>query len=156
MRDKRGQGLSTNAIILIILGVVVLVILIAGFTVGWKTLLPFLSTDNVDTIVKACATACATDSVYSYCSKQRELETEDETLKDVTCYYLSKKQTKYGIEECSSITCNNVILEECGENFVDKGKTKQVLDPETETSDTKTLLHDVCPSESSPVEPTEG
>ena len=109
MRDKRGQGLSTNAIILIILGVVVLVILIAGFTIGWKNLLPFIPSDNVDTVVKACATACSTDSTYSYCSKKRELKA-DKTLKDVTCYYLSKEQIQYGIEECSSITCKILLL----------------------------------------------
>ena len=36
--EKRGQSMSTNTIILIILGVVVLVVLIMGFTQGWGTL----------------------------------------------------------------------------------------------------------------------
>jgi len=75
MLGKRGQGLSTNAIILIILGVVILVILILGFTMGWRTLFPFLGgEDNVDTIVQQCSTACSTQNVYDFCSKSRTLK----------------------------------------------------------------------------------
>ena len=34
-KNRKGQGLSTNAIILIVLGIVVLVVLIAGIMLGW-------------------------------------------------------------------------------------------------------------------------
>ena len=44
--EKRGQGLSTSAIILIILGVVVLVVLIAGFTIGWSALKDYINPSN--------------------------------------------------------------------------------------------------------------
>ena len=36
--NKKGQGLSINAIILIVLGIVVLVFLILGFALGWGNL----------------------------------------------------------------------------------------------------------------------
>jgi hypothetical protein len=103
-KGKRGQGLSTNAIILIVLGVVVLAVLIIGFTMGWKNIAPWLSSNNVDTIVSQCKTSCTTNSEYNYCSQKRELKAE-ETLEDVTCFYLSEKQTKYGVDKCPSIEC---------------------------------------------------
>ena len=110
MEDKRGQGLSTNAIILIILGIVVLAILILGFTMGWKNLAPWFSPNNVDTIVKQCDAACATNMAYAYCRQKRELKAE-ETLVDVTCYYLSEKQTQYGVRKCASISCDLFLVD---------------------------------------------
>lgn len=108
MENKRGQGLSTNAIILIILGVVILVILIIGFSVGWSTLVPFLRSDNVDTIVKSCETACSTQSTFSYCSKINELKSESEEV-DTTCYLLEKlpRFNKYGLQPCS-LDCRGI------------------------------------------------
>ena len=110
--NKRGQGLSTNAIILIILGVVVLVVLIAGFTMGWGSLKDLLgSSNNVATIVQSCSTACATNSVYDYCSMNRTLKATDlpggVKSFEQTCSFLANKSngdyTKYGIEDCLSI-----------------------------------------------------
>jgi len=72
--DKRGQGLSTNAIILIILGVVVLAVLIIGFTMGWDTIAPWLSKDNVQNIVTSCETACVIQNVYDYCTSERVIK----------------------------------------------------------------------------------
>ncbi|MEK6819827.1 MAG: hypothetical protein AABY03_01350 [Nanoarchaeota archaeon] len=57
MINKRGQGLSVNAIILIVLGIVVLVLMVLGFTIGWSKILPFISTNNADTLVTACSIA---------------------------------------------------------------------------------------------------
>jgi hypothetical protein len=140
MNDKRGQGLSTNAIILIILGVVVLVVLILGFTMGWSRIAPWLSNDNVDTIAQQCATACSTNSVYDFCTKKRELNDGTTKLKDVTCYYLSEKVPTYGIAACPSVSCENIVtFETCTDTDKKDKKTSQVfLEP------TKTLNHTVC------------
>ncbi len=108
MNNKRGQGMSTNAIILIILGIVVLVVLILGFTMGWDKLAPWFSKNNVDTIVIACEASCSTNGIYDFCMMGRDLKAEDTKLKEVTCNYLSKNQTIYGISRCSSIECDNV------------------------------------------------
>jgi len=129
--DKRGQGLSTNAIILIILGVVVLVILILGFMMGWGSLKDRLGGgSNVDTIAQACATACSTNSVYDFCNMKRELTNENkETLKDVTCYMLSLDDNikKYGIQKCSSIDCKSTV--KCADwKYVNiKGESQTVI-----------------------------
>ena len=82
--NKRGQGLSVNAIILIVLGVVVLAVLIFGFTVGFGKILPFISSgNNVDTIVTACSTACTTNNVLGYCTTPREIKIDATTLKAI-------------------------------------------------------------------------
>jgi len=133
-KNTRGQGISTNTLILVILGVIVLVVLIVGFTIGWGKLAPWLSANNVDTIVTACEASCATNSVYDFCLAKRNLKAEDVKLKDVTCNYLSTEQTKYGIAICSSIPCDDVVfveavsVEELDSHCVgNEGKIIQVL-----------------------------
>jgi hypothetical protein len=114
MKNKRGQGLSTGAIVLIILGIVVLVILILGFMLGWDKLLPFLKEDdNVDTIVQGCNTACSYGATgqYAYCSKERRLIAPDlpgdVEYKDASCHFFASdpEYAKYGIPECPDIDC---------------------------------------------------
>ena len=109
MDNKKGQGLSVNAIILIVLGMVVLVVMILGFALGWSKILPFLGTNNVKNVVQSCQTTCTTDSAYDFCLFKRDLK-EEVTLKDVTCNYISKNQTRYGVATCPGIPCENVIL----------------------------------------------
>lgn len=106
-KNFRAQGLSTNAIILIILGVVILVLLIIGFTFGWNTLLPWLATDNVETIVQQCNAACVTGSKYDFCSKARVLK-EGKTEVETNCatFAVISEYNKYGIETCSAINCD--------------------------------------------------
>ncbi len=118
MLDKRGQGLSTNAIILIILGVVILVVMILGFTLGWDKIAPFLQTNNVENIKTSCGVACTTGDTYGFCAQERTLKADglplDEDGKaqkkiDGNCSFFSDETNtdyiKYGIEECGSITC---------------------------------------------------
>jgi hypothetical protein len=115
--NKKAQGLSTNAIILIILGVVVLVLLIVGFTLGWGSISSYLSSNNVDTIVSACSNACTTNSVYGFCSQQRELVDENKKKTETTCYIFSKVSNfkLYGIAACDidcGLACNELIINE--------------------------------------------
>ena len=107
MLDKRGQGLSTNAIILIILGVVVLVILVVGFTLGWDKIAPFLQTNNVENIKTSCGIACTTGNTYDFCSLNRTLKAEGVKLEDKTCFEFATNTSYnlYGIDPCPSITC---------------------------------------------------
>lgn len=109
MMNKKGQGLSTSTIVLIILAVAVLVILILGFSIGWSKFLPFLQSNNVDTIKNACGVACSTGSVYDFCTVQREVsDGTNDKFKD-SCYNLTTKAEYvprgYGIETCTTVTC---------------------------------------------------
>ena len=105
LKNRKAQGLSTNAMILIILGVVVLVVLILGFTLGWKKLVPWLSTNNVDTIVNACNAACSTNSQYDFCSFERELRDEKGKEYKGNCNTFATEilYKIYGIKECPEL-----------------------------------------------------
>lgn len=115
IRGKRGQELSTSTIILLILGVVILVVLVLGFTIGWNKVLPFISTNNVQNIQTACTTACSTNNQYDYCTFPRTLKASDLPQengqaikqKDGTCQFFSTAAgyEKYAIAACPGITC---------------------------------------------------
>ncbi len=111
MLNKRGQGLSTNAIILIILGVIILVILALGFMLGWDKIFPFIPSDNIETIKSSCASACATGNKYGFCSQNRTLKADGlpggvkEVVGNCSFFSTNANYTKYGIEECGTITC---------------------------------------------------
>ena len=112
--NKRGQGLSTNAIVLIVLGVIVLAVLILGFTMGWKNIAPWIGGgNNVDEIGDACSIACSTKSKYDFCSVERELTDKDGKEVKETCEVLATDDThsEYGVSTCSSITCDSESTE---------------------------------------------
>lgn len=110
-RNKRAQEMSTNAIVLIVLAVIVLAVLALGFTLGWEKIAPWLSTDNnIQDIVTQCQVACSTQNTYDYCTKLRELKVKDDEGKEKvisgSCDFLSSDAKKvYGIEKCPSISC---------------------------------------------------
>lgn len=107
--NKKAQGLSTSTIVLLIIGVLILVILILGFSVGWQKLFPFISTDNnVDQVSQACQLACSSRSPYDFCSKERTIKIGgDET--SGSCADFAPEGDSYNpdfaIETCSEITC---------------------------------------------------
>jgi len=110
MENKRGQGMSTNTIILLILGIVILVVLIVGFTVGFGKIAPFLSGSNVDNIVTACTAACATGGTFDFCETLRELNDGTNDKFEETCNTLSGDayaDRNYGVAACPTITCAN-------------------------------------------------
>jgi hypothetical protein len=157
LNNKKGQGLSINAIILIILAVVVLVMLILGFTLGWSRILPILpSTSNTDTLVTACNLACSQQGFNDFCNSPRTLNSENLELNRATCDYLAQQHPNLGFQTCSSITCNNQILRE--NNLVRMFQNQNALDADETvcvenagkkvyalSNDGKTVLNKLCP-----------
>lgn len=107
MRNKRGD---TNWVLIsLILGVIVLVILALGLTIGWNKFLPFLSRNNVDNVKTACSLACSTGNQFDFCSVERDVrDGVNDAFKD-TCNGLATNSIytdrDYGIADCPSITC---------------------------------------------------
>lgn len=131
--------MSTNAIILIILAVVILVVLVLGFTMGWSKIAPWISTSNVDDIVNQCSVACSTGSTFNFCGKKLELK--DDTLEDEdgvvegTCDFFSRdaRYSKFGVGTCSAIDCSDykepcedlVYIDEDGKEYIGEKKNSK-------------------------------
>jgi hypothetical protein len=127
MMEKKAQGLSINAVILIILGLAVLAVLILGFMMGWSKLVPwFGEKNNVDAIAKSCETACNSENLYSYCSVGRKINDGTKTYEGITCYTLAtvvEKFSAYGIKSCSDLDCKSVV--KCDEwSYTDSSKAE--------------------------------
>ena len=100
MQSKRGD-ISTSTIVYVILGIAALVVLVIALTGGFGKLAPWLSKDNVDSIVTQCSVACSTLSQFDFCTKTMELKDEGNTFVG-TCndFATNKNYAFYGIFEC--------------------------------------------------------
>ena len=118
VRNKRGQGMSTNTIVLLILGLIILVALIFGFATGWKSFKKVISPTNVDNIVEDCDVVCGLGNKFSYCKGDRILRVNEDDLEVTSsCAILAglSEFKKYGVGACPAIscdlTCEDVLLE---------------------------------------------
>ncbi|HIG52171.1 TPA: hypothetical protein EYQ19_02020 [Candidatus Pacearchaeota archaeon] len=69
--NKKGQNLTIGAVILIVLGVVVLVMLVIGFTKGWSFLFgkfDVLPGSDLETIAQACKIAGEANLMIDFCA----------------------------------------------------------------------------------------
>lgn len=110
MINKKGQGMSINAVVLIVLAVIILVVLVLGFIIGWDKMLPWIGGgNNLDTLATSCTTACSTSSTYNYCSLAREVKDGVNDKFEATCNDLATNaqyvSRGYGIDPCPGITC---------------------------------------------------
>jgi len=107
--EKRGQGLSTSTLILIIIGVVILVVLIFGVVAGWGQIKDWVApSGNVDMVVSACRVACGSNSEYGFCFEKRRVVIDRNMEFSGTCASLFQVfKDKLGVENCGSI-------EDCG------------------------------------------
>ncbi len=112
--DKKAAEMTIGTIIIIVLALVVLVILVYGFSTGWSNLWEKITgfgggKVNVQTIVQSCQLACTTSSQYDYCKARNLIEADAngkaKAPRNVTCEEL--EGAKYGLEDCG-IKCTPV------------------------------------------------
>ena len=68
--NKKGQELSIGTLVLIVLGVIVLVLLVLGFSIGWENLfskIGIVQGSDLSAMISACKVAVASQSQSSYC-----------------------------------------------------------------------------------------
>lgn len=108
-KNQKGQSMSVNTIIMIILGLAILVLLILGFALGWGKIFPFLkSTNNVDQVAQLCQNACLTELDYDFCSLPRELKIDKNSMIANCSYFAAQDEifgAKISIEDCPTISC---------------------------------------------------
>jgi hypothetical protein len=109
MRGKRGQGLSTNTVILLVLGLLVLAALAYGFFTGFEALRGTVEKNNVDDIVTQCTSQCAMKSKYDFCAAPKTLVDAEGNKIKASCEVFANEPTMgaYGIGNCPAIECSN-------------------------------------------------
>ena len=132
--DKRGQELSVGTLILIVLGIVLLVLLILGFSLGWSNLWEkiniFGSSTSLESLAQKCTLAVTSSSLVSYC-ETFSLVTVDGKKQYLNCEYeklsLDKKLS------CSS--SSNRVANKCIELLKDTFAGKFTLSEEKKFTD---------------------
>jgi hypothetical protein len=111
VNNKKAQGLSLNTIVLLILAVLVLVLIVAGFAMGWGNMWQrvegFFSKGNLDATIATCNIQCTTNQVNEFCNVPRSVKgANSEPINlangDYTCNALR-----------SSLAGKNVNLDDC-------------------------------------------
>jgi len=115
-KNKKGAEMTIGTIIIIVLALVVLVILVYGFSTGWSNLWEKITAFgggkvNVQSVVQSCQLACTTGSRYDYCELSRtvtfdEKKTNPDNRDGWKCAQLQYKNT--GLE-CPAINCGGPV-----------------------------------------------
>ncbi|MFH1425182.1 MAG: hypothetical protein ABIG28_00420 [archaeon] len=108
--NKRGQGLPIGTLVLMILGIVILVFLVMGFTMGWSNLLAKINIFgggglSVNDVVNACKVAGISGDKFTICEKEWKIKVNGEEEK-ISCR--NERVVPYLAE--FEIDCNDVQL----------------------------------------------
>ena len=114
--NKKGAEMTIGTIIIIVLALVVLVVLVYGFSTGWSNLWEKITgfgggKVNVQSVVQSCQLACTTGSTYDYCTKTRKLiETgADGKAKESQKRCIDLVGNTYGLERCTNVDCGGGV-----------------------------------------------
>ena len=96
--NKKGAEMTIGTIVVIILALVVLVVLIYGFSTGWGNLWENIigfggGKVNVQNVVDSCKVACTTSGTYDFCRKPRDITFEAIPTGDSKSSLVSVKAT---------------------------------------------------------------
>jgi hypothetical protein len=95
MENKKAQQMTLGTIIAIVLGLIVLVFLIYGFSTGWGNLWDRVTglgggSVNVATVNTDCTVACQQENQHGFCNRTRNVVLEEGAeSKTYTCQNLS-------------------------------------------------------------------
>ena len=135
MKNKRGQDLSIGTLILIVLGIVVLVLLILGFSLGWNNLWEkiniFGGGSSVGNLVTACQVKVTSNNKFGYCKEFTLVSTTDGKKEYLNCQDSrvsgsleetldcdETDATKAGQEYCTTLAKSNSIKSDTKVNGV--------------------------------------
>ena len=115
--NKKAQDLSIGTLILIVLGIVVLVLLILGFSLGWSNLWEkiniFQGGSSLESVIQACNIAVASNSQYINCQDSR---ISSSLSGQIQC---TRESADAGSWYCSVLNANKQITSDTKVNNVD-------------------------------------
>jgi len=112
-KNKKAAEMTIGTIIIIVLALVVLVVLVYGFSTGWSNLWEKITAFgggkvNVQSVVQSCQLSCTTGSRYDYCTLERKVifdKTGDENVDNRDGWKCAQLEYKGTGLECSTINC---------------------------------------------------
>lgn len=135
--NKKAQDLSIGTLILIVLGIIVLVLLILGFSMGWSNLWEkiniFGGKTSISDVVNACNLAVTSNARYTYCNEFREVTVEGKKE------WLNCEDTRVasGLTNKLEGKCENVILPQKTEVSPAVKKCMDLIGDKTDSDKTK-------------------
>ncbi|MBS3073837.1 hypothetical protein J4447_00095 [Candidatus Pacearchaeota archaeon] len=114
MINKRGaEGTPTGTIVVLIIGLVVLVLIIVGFSMGWNNLFSKIfgfggGKSNVGSVSSNCVASCQLNDQYSFCTEERSVTLGNGTTLKGSCNQFAtmdnlKSQIGGAIKECPGL-----------------------------------------------------
>jgi len=116
MFSKRGQELSIGTLILIIIGVIVLVLLVLGFSMGWGDLFSkvgIFQGSDMSSMITACGVAVSSQSLESYC-ECKMVKLDDKTKVKINC--ADKRVTALAGTNVLTPSCSPAQNSKCPQN----------------------------------------
>jgi len=112
MVNKKAQDLSIGTLILIVLGIIVLVLLILGFSIGWANLWEkigiFGGSSSISDVVTACSLASTSNANFDYCNRFHKLKIDGKTE------YINCQDSRVSQSLDTELTCTgNPVNEQC-------------------------------------------
>lgn len=95
--NKKAQDLSVGTLILIVLGIIVLVLLILGFSLGWGNLWEkvniFQGGSSMESVVSACNLAASSNQLSTFCDDFKQVKVNGEK-QFINCQYTGLRLDK--------------------------------------------------------------
>jgi len=123
--NKRGQDLSIGTLILIVLGIIVLVLLILGFSMGWGNLWEKINIfggggSSIESVISACNIAVASGSEYSYCQDFKKIKINQKTE------YVNCQDNRVQPNLNSQLECNGKTATQSAQEYCKNTLSKQI------------------------------
>ncbi len=117
--DKKGQEFSITTLLILVLGIIVLVIVVVGFTYGWNFIfgkIGLLPGQDLQAVAKSCEIAAEQDLKIDYCSQFKAVTLPGSSGKTyINCEYPGLELTKKLGSDCGNDEakkfCNNIAPE---------------------------------------------
>ena len=132
--NKKAQELSIGTLVLIVLGIIVLVLLVLGFSMGWENLfskIGIFQGSDLSSMVAACKVAVSSQSQTSFC-EFKKVKIDGKT-KEINCEYvpLALEDKLTCPQTVKNNYCTKVKLTAGG--VAEKKDNQYIRDPSNET-----------------------